>query len=193
MTSIYAAIDVDGVVLDLVSYITDRLGLDPTRWTKWEFKESYDDPAMIDEFNRLIKRAPDMFVLAKPYPDARAAIQKLVDADIKFCFMSSFPPEFQKLREWWLWHYLVRPAYTRYGGGDLVHLMCVNSGYKANVCRTWGITHMLEDKPQTAIDCITKGIKAYIVPRVYNRPALDVPDATIDEFADMLIREARGN
>lgn len=189
---VYAAIDVDGVVLDLVDYITRRLQINPDLWKTWEFEKSYTDPAHSKEFERLIKLSPDMFVYARPYQDAQRGILKLLDADIDFCFMSSFPPEFVKLREWWLWYNLMCPQYSQYHRGRFrVRLMCVEADYKANVCRTQGITHILEDNPKTAIDCVTKGIKAYLVPRIYNEGLFEphVPHATLDEFADIIIKE----
>lgn len=195
MTRVYAAIDVDGVVLDLVRYITERLDLDPSLWKTWEFHESYSNPEHVAEVERLFKHVPDMFVHAKPYSDARDGVLKLLDNDINFCFMSSFPPEFFKLREWWLWYNLMHPLYPQYDNGQFrVRLLRVPSELKASVCSLQGVTHMLEDKRETAEQCIEKGVRAYLVPRVYNRPAFDsvyLPDATIDQFADMLVHEAR--
>lgn len=183
----YPAIDVDGVLADMVSYVSKRLDFNPALITKWEYSQCVGE-LIASQFEIMLKE-PEIWVGLQPYPDAYE-VKRLLEANFEFCIISDVPEEYADLRAWW---------FQRHFGGDFeghpvsVKLIRAKRHEKAHWCRYFNITHILEDNADTAAACAERGIKAFLVPRPYNEGEHQhIPRCTVGQFVDYMLKGGDG-
>lgn len=175
--------DVDGVLAGFGAYAIERLGLDPALNTRWDFKETYGEAA--DKGVGELVRLPQTWVSLPVLPGAREAIRSVVAAGQYPVFITAIPQAFALLRQWWI--------ETHLGVETTDYALMVSRGAdKAQTCLAYGVTHFIEDRPDTAEAIAQAGVQSFLVPSLYmGTPSPAVRVATVEEYARIAVEETR--
>lgn len=168
-----AGFDVDGVIGDFLGYMR-------TRGISGSMTRDHGD--VVDALIRKEMQRPGMWVDMKPTVGAKDALATL--RGIKVVFISSIPREYEPLRKWWLAHH-----FSKYftGGWDF---RSVKHADKPGVALEYGVTHFIEDSPDTALAMKEVGIESFLVPG--SKEAEGIEQITIGEYARRIKREQYG-
>lgn len=163
--------DVDGVLADFSGYVLRKLGLDPSLQKHWDFTTDYGE-AVNREVYRMMGD-PVTWVSLPVLPGAKEAVE-ISGRKGRVAFISSMPPEFYRLRQWWLSFHFPYQA----------ELYICKSHEKVSMAHWLSVSRFIEDKTETANEMAASGIESWLVPTPYTgTPDARVRIGTVGEYA----------
>jgi hypothetical protein len=177
MTDIRVGLDVDGVVADIYPSILRAAGVDPSELRTYRVGDSYG-PEVAERVHAEFQR-PEHYVAATTTPDATWSMMALNDAGIRPVFITASPARFLALRIWWL--------QQKFGADSFAACVYAPTSKKADRALAMGITHFVEDRPDTAAAMARAGIESILVPTPYSgEPAPGVRLETLSDFVERI-------
>ena len=167
---VVVAMDVDGVIADFDSHVSELLGIDlHSGRTVFNTAVDYGD-AVHGAIGQLL-RNPSFWVSLPPMPGARESLRRLrrglgrSNIPFEIRFYSSLPHHYEGLRRWWLWK-VVRAAENM----DAVYLRTPRHATKGDFIMAdhGGVDYYIDDRSDTVDTVIAKGATGFVHPAPWN-------------------------